>query len=59
MIKPIALLKLELNSHKKALKKSRLSRFTGNISHELHRQHYNNLMPMIKEYESAIKKLKS
>jgi uncharacterized protein (UPF0276 family) len=54
---PKALLTQELNSYKKALKKSRLSVFTQKISYKTHKNHYNNLMPLIKQYKEVIRKL--
>lgn len=57
-ITPIELLTRELNDHKKALKKSRMLCFTGKITWELHKTHYHNLMPQIKEYRKAIQILK-
>ena len=55
---PLALLTKELNSYKKALKKSNQDWFAKKISYVIHDIHRGNLYILIKQYEEAIKKLK-
>jgi len=49
----------ELSERKRSLEKSIQSFKRGSIDEKLHLTHIKNLNPIIKEYESAIKKLKS
>lgn len=56
---PIALLSMELSILEKDLRKSKMSRFNGKISQETHTTHRKNLLPKIRDYKLAIKKLKS
>lgn len=55
---PLELLTKELNSHKKALKKSNEDWFAKRISYVTHDIHRGNLYKLIKQYNEAIKKLK-
>lgn len=57
-ITPIQLLEKELRDYKRSFEKSNELFEKGEITKELNDKHWRNLMPIISEYEQAIKKLK-
>lgn len=56
---PIELLQKELDELKRALDRSFALVHNDSITQELHKTHFKNLFPRIKEYEKAIEKLKA